>query len=142
RAWRAGGAGVAGTLGGLFHTEYPRTSCAAHSLATLAIARMPPHFAVAATQGPRRPEFTGETTMRPFRSLLAAALACGALLAEPATAQTAPRVKLSVAQNSHDGVAIDTFAREVEKRTNGRYKIQNFYSGALGAQREAIEGLA
>jgi len=25
---------------------------------------------------------------------------------------------------------VDAFAREVEKRTNGRYKIQNFYSGA------------
>jgi len=79
--------------------------------------------------------------MRPFRSLLAAAIACGALLAEPATAQTALRMNISVAQNSHYGVAIDTFAREVEKRTNGRYKIQNFYSGALGAERESIEAL-
>ena len=72
--------------------------------------------------------------MRPFRSLLAAAVACGALLAGPAAAQTALRMNISVAQNSHYGVAIDTFAREVEKRTNGRYKVQNFYSGALGAE--------
>jgi tripartite ATP-independent transporter DctP family solute receptor len=79
--------------------------------------------------------------MRPFRSLLAAAVAGGALLAEPATAQTALRMNISLAQNSHYGVAIDTFAREVEKRTTGRYKIQNFYSGALGAERESIEAL-
>ena len=34
------------------------------------------------------------------------------------------KINISIAQNSHHGVAIDTFAREVEKRTNGRYKIQ------------------
>jgi tripartite ATP-independent transporter DctP family solute receptor len=56
-------------------------------------------------------------------------------------AQTALKMNISVAQNSHYGVAIDTFAREVEKRTNGRYKIQNFYAGALGAERESIEGV-
>ena len=50
-------------------------------------------------------------------------------------------MNISVAQNSHYGVAIDTFAREVEKRTSGRYKVQNFYSGALGAERESIEAL-
>ena len=56
-------------------------------------------------------------------------------------AQTTLKMNISVAQNSHYGVAIDTFAREVEKRTNGRYKIQNFYAGALGAERESIEGV-
>jgi tripartite ATP-independent transporter DctP family solute receptor len=38
-------------------------------------------------------------------------------------------------------VAIDTFAREVEKRTGGRYKVQTFYSGALGGERESIEAV-
>jgi len=33
------------------------------------------------------------------------------------------------------------FAKELEKRTNGRFKVQNFYSGALGAERESIEGV-
>ncbi|TMG98678.1 MAG: DctP family TRAP transporter solute-binding subunit [Betaproteobacteria bacterium] len=61
--------------------------------------------------------------------------------AEGAYAQTALKMNISVAQNSHYGVAIDAFAREVEKRTNGRYKIQNFYAGALGAERESIEGI-
>jgi len=63
------------------------------------------------------------------------------LPAAPAIAQEAMKMNISVAQNSHYGVAIDTFAREVEKRTNGRYKVQNFYAGALGAERESIEGV-
>lgn len=59
----------------------------------------------------------------------------------PAHAQTSMKISISVAQNSHQGVAIDTFAREVEKRTNGRYKIQPFYAGALGAERESVEAV-
>ncbi|MES2938913.1 MAG: C4-dicarboxylate ABC transporter substrate-binding protein, partial [Pseudomonadota bacterium] len=50
-------------------------------------------------------------------------------LAPAALAQTTMKISISVAQNSHQGVAIDTFAREVEKRTAGRYKVQTFYSG-------------
>ncbi len=59
----------------------------------------------------------------------------------PASAQQNLKMNISIAQNSHYGVAIDKFAQEVEKRTNGRYKVQNFYSGALGAERESIEGV-
>ena len=51
------------------------------------------------------------------------------------------KINISVAQNSHYGVAIDAFAKEVEARTNGRYKIQTFYAGALGAERESVEGV-
>jgi tripartite ATP-independent transporter DctP family solute receptor len=72
---------------------------------------------------------------------LAAVAVCGALAAASAAAQTTLRMNIAIAQNSHYGVAIDAFAREVETRTNGRYKIQNFYAGALGAERESIEGL-
>ena len=75
------------------------------------------------------------------RWLFAAFAACAAAAALPANAQTTLKMNISVAQNSHYGVAIDTFAREVEKRTDGRYKVQNFYSGALGAERESIEAL-
>jgi tripartite ATP-independent transporter DctP family solute receptor len=77
----------------------------------------------------------------PIRRIVFAAALCVLGLSEPALAQTALKMNISVAQNSHYGVAIDTFAREVEKRTNGRYKVQNFYSGALGAERESIEAL-
>jgi tripartite ATP-independent transporter DctP family solute receptor len=58
-----------------------------------------------------------------------------------AAAQTAMKINISVAQNSHQGVAIDTFAREVEKRTNGRYKVQTFYTGSLGGERESVEAV-
>src|SRR3989440_376307 len=74
-------------------------------------------------------------------AVIAAAAAIATLMAQGAAAQTMLKMNISIAQNSHYGVAIDAFAREVEKRTNGRYKIQNFYAGALGAERESIEGI-
>lgn len=58
-----------------------------------------------------------------------------------ASAQITMRISIVIPQNSHLGVGIDTFASEVEKRTNGRYKIQPFYSGSLGAEREATEAV-
>ncbi len=58
-----------------------------------------------------------------------------------AAAQTTMKISISATQNSHQGVAIDTFAREVDKRTGGRYKVQTFYSGALGGERESIESV-
>lgn len=58
-----------------------------------------------------------------------------------AAAQTTMKINIAIAQNSHQGVAIDTFAKEVEARTGGRYKIQAFYSGSLGGERESIEAV-
>jgi len=58
-----------------------------------------------------------------------------------AAAQTTMKISISTAQNSHQGVGIDTFAKEVEKRTGGRYKVQTFYNGALGGERESIEAV-
>ncbi len=58
-----------------------------------------------------------------------------------AAAQTTMRISISIPQNSHQGIAIDTFAKEVEKRTAGRYKVQTFYSGSLGGERESIEAV-
>ena len=54
-------------------------------------------------------------------SKLFAALSIGLVMGGSALAQTTMKISISTAQNSHQGVAIDTFAREVEKRTNGRY---------------------
>jgi TRAP-type transport system periplasmic protein len=70
---------------------------------------------------------------------LAATLAIGFVAS--AAAQTTMKISISVAQNSHQGVGIDVFAKEVEKRTAGRYKIQTFYSGSLGGERESIEAV-
>ena len=72
---------------------------------------------------------------------LLGALLVGASLAVSAQAQTTMRISISIAQNSHQGVAIDTFAHEVDKRTAGRYKVQPFYSGSLGGERESIEAV-
>jgi tripartite ATP-independent transporter DctP family solute receptor len=73
--------------------------------------------------------------------ILTLVLATGIGTAAQVAAQTTLRINIAIAQNSHYGVAIDTFAREVEKRTGGRYKVQTFYSGALGAERESVEGV-
>ena len=67
--------------------------------------------------------------------------ALGLVAAGTASAQTTFKMNISVPHDSHYGVAVDTFAAEVEKRTNGRYKIQNFYASALGNEREAIEAV-
>ncbi len=58
-----------------------------------------------------------------------------------ASAQTTMKISISTSQNSHQGVGIDTFAKEVEKRTGGRYKVQTFYNGSLGGERESVEAV-
>jgi len=58
-----------------------------------------------------------------------------------ASAQTIMRINTNSVQNSHQGEAIDAFAKEVEQRTQGRYKIQTFYSGSLGGERESVESV-
>ncbi len=77
--------------------------------------------------------------MKLCRTLLGTLLAAGVVAS--AVAQTTMRISVAVAQNSHQGVAVETFAKEVEKRTAGRYKIQPFYAGALGGERESIEAV-
>jgi TRAP-type transport system periplasmic protein len=57
------------------------------------------------------------------------------------SAQTVMRNSISITEDSHQGVGLVTFAKEIEKRTNGRYVIKNFYSGALGGERESIESV-
>jgi tripartite ATP-independent transporter DctP family solute receptor len=79
--------------------------------------------------------------MRPYRLLVAVAAAAIAFVNAPAVAQTTMKINISLAQNSHQGVAIDTFAREVEQRTGGRYRVQTFYAGSLGAERESVEAV-
>ncbi len=64
-----------------------------------------------------------------------------AVLSSVASAQASMKISISVAQNSHQGIAIDTFAKEVETRTKGRIKVQPFYSGSLGGERESIEAV-
>jgi tripartite ATP-independent transporter DctP family solute receptor len=77
------------------------------------------------------------TTVGLMLSVMAAGLGLGA----SASAQTVMRISISSPQNSHQGVAIDTFAKEVERLTNGRYVIKTFYASSLGAEREAMESV-
>ena len=80
--------------------------------------------------------------MKLSKLIISMTLATGFLgFVASASAQTTMRISISTSQNSHQGVAIDTFAKEVEKRTGGRYKIQTFYSGSLGGERESIEAV-
>ena len=72
---------------------------------------------------------------------LFAGMALGLLMSSAALAQTTMKINISTAQNSHQGVAIDTFAKEVAARTNGRYKIETFYNGSLGGERESVEAV-
>ena len=77
--------------------------------------------------------------MKLNKLIIGMSLAMG--LVASAAAQTNMKISISVAQNSHQGVGIDTFAKEVEKRTGGRYKVQTFYNGSLGGERESIEAV-
>jgi TRAP-type transport system periplasmic protein len=74
-------------------------------------------------------------------ALAAAAVLTAAALSGTAMAQESMKISISIAQNSHQGIGIDTLAKEVEKRTSGRIKIQPFYSGSLGGERESIEAV-
>jgi len=59
----------------------------------------------------------------------------------PALSQTTMRISIVTPKDSHYGQAIDHFARVVEEKTDGRYKIQTFYSSALGGEREIVEAV-
>ena len=61
--------------------------------------------------------------MQPSKLLLTLGLALG-LSSAALAQQIVMRNAISVAQNSHAGEAIDTLAREVEKRTNGRIVLE------------------
>jgi len=72
---------------------------------------------------------------------LGAATLAMTFMASAVMAQTVIRINISMPQNGHHGVAIDTFAEELERLTDGRYDVQTFYAGSLGAERESIEGV-
>jgi tripartite ATP-independent transporter DctP family solute receptor len=58
-----------------------------------------------------------------------------------AQAQTVMRINISIVKDSHQGAGIDTFAKEVNERSGGRFKIETFYAGSLGGERESIESV-
>jgi TRAP-type transport system periplasmic protein len=60
-----------------------------------------------------------------------------------ASAQTTLRMgyALAPAPNSHYGVGASTFAEEITKRTQGRFKIEQYPNSQLGGEREMIESV-
>lgn len=56
-------------------------------------------------------------------------------------AQTVLKIGWTNTIDSHYGVMATTFNDEIVKRTNGRYKLQYFTSGALGGEREMLEAV-
>jgi TRAP-type transport system periplasmic protein len=74
-------------------------------------------------------------------ALSAVAFVGASVASTAAQAQTTMRINISTVKDSHQGVAIDKFAEEIEKRTQGRIKVQTFYSASLGAERESVEAV-
>ena len=72
---------------------------------------------------------------------LVIALSLAAGFVSLSSAQVVMRNSISITEDSHQGIGLVVFAKEVEKRTNGRYIIKNFYSGSLGGERESIESV-
>ena len=58
-----------------------------------------------------------------------------------AQAQTVFKIGWTNTIDSHYGVGVTTFGEKIAKRTNGRYKLQYFPSGALGGEREMLEAV-
>jgi tripartite ATP-independent transporter DctP family solute receptor len=76
------------------------------------------------------------STFKP--TLMAAALFA---LAGAASAQTILKIGYATSKDSHYGVGTSAFCDELEKRTQARYKCQQFPASALGGEREQIEAV-
>ena len=72
-------------------------------------------------------------------AMLIAVLGLGVSFASHA--QTVLKIGWTNTIDSHYGMGVTTFGDEVFKRTNGRYKLQYFPSGALGGEREMLEAV-
>lgn len=68
-------------------------------------------------------------------------IALGVVGASAVQAQTVLKIGYTATNDSHYGVAANVFGEELAKRTNGRYKLQQFPSAALGGEREMIEAV-
>ena len=81
--------------------------------------------------------------MSKSRILAALALAAGVLFAQAAEAQQAKVLNLGFVgrQTAPEGIAVTSMAEQVKQRTNGRVEIRLHPGGALGGDREVIEGV-
>lgn len=66
-------------------------------------------------------------------ALLAASLACGALLAGPAAAaEITAKFAVTLQESSHQGQGVAKFVELVKERSQGRINIRPYYNAALG----------
>jgi len=79
--------------------------------------------------------------MKAMRILFCTALTAGVPFAGASLAQTTLKIGYATAPTSHYGVGTTAFCDEIEKRTTGRYKCQQFANSALGGEREMIEAV-
>ncbi|MBD5803251.1 2,3-diketo-L-gulonate-binding periplasmic protein YiaO precursor [Azoarcus sp. Aa7] len=67
--------------------------------------------------------------------------ALGLALSAGAHAETVLKLGYTPTKDSHYAAGADAFAEELAKRTNGRFKVQQFPASALGGEREMIEAV-
>jgi tripartite ATP-independent transporter DctP family solute receptor len=82
------------------------------------------------------------TAMKPLATaaLMGAAMLAAATLAAPAAAQQTLRLGHNISTSSPYHLAAENFARLVAERTQNRIRVQVFPAGALGNERDMIEG--
>ncbi len=76
-----------------------------------------------------------------MNSLRYAWVAAGMLACAAAAAQTTVKIGYATTPQSHYRVGTTVFCEELDKRTSGRYKCQQFPNAALGGEREMIEAV-
>ena len=76
-----------------------------------------------------------------IRQTAAFAVVLAAAISAPAYAQTTIKIGYATAPTSHYGVGTTAFCDDLEKRTQSRYKCQQFANSALGGEREMIEAV-
>lgn len=77
-----------------------------------------------------------------FRTAMAVtALALSTALTGPAMAQTTLNFAHTTAQGSHYSLGVQAFAEKLEELSDGKFQIREQAAGALGGERDLIEGL-
>ncbi|WP_186388623.1 MULTISPECIES: TRAP transporter substrate-binding protein [unclassified Stappia] len=77
-----------------------------------------------------------------FRSLtVVSTLALSMAMGGAATAQTVLNFAHSTAQNSHYSMGVQAFGKKLSELSGGKYEIREQAAGALGGERDVIEGL-
>ena len=79
--------------------------------------------------------------MRFHRLALVALVGAGMVAAYTAQAQQIMNMGFTLSADSHYGAGADAFAAEIDRLSGGKFKVVPKPSGALGGERDVIEGL-